>query len=74
MSQNLLMAIPVLGFSGIKGVILGGGAIIGFGVGKSFGTMACEKLDALEDSLSVSLQPGFERFSDRISSFSEKWR
>jgi|TARA_B100001250_G_scaffold337845_1_gene304760 hypothetical protein len=74
MSQNLLMAIPVMGLSGIQGVLVGGGAIIGFGVGKSFGRMACEKLDSLEDSLAASVQPGFDRFSDRISSFSERWR
>ena len=74
MSQNLLMAIPVVGLSGIQGVLVGAGAIIGFGVGKSFGRMACEKLDSLEDSLAASVQPGFDRFSDRISSFSERWR
>tara|TARA_B100001250_G_scaffold257896_1_gene222034 strand:- start:1434 stop:1658 length:225 start_codon:yes stop_codon:yes gene_type:complete len=74
MSQNLLMAIPMMGLSGIRGALFGGGAIVGFGVGRSFGRMACEKMDSLEDSLAASVHPGFERLSDRISSFSERWR
>tara|TARA_Y100000748_G_scaffold277399_1_gene254369 strand:+ start:1031 stop:1255 length:225 start_codon:yes stop_codon:yes gene_type:complete len=74
MSQNMLMAIPMIGLSGIRGALFGGGAIVGFGVGRSFGRMACEKMDSLEDSLAASVHPGFERLSDRISSFSERWR
>jgi|TARA_X000000368_G_scaffold396912_1_gene365568 hypothetical protein len=74
MSQNLLMAIPMVGLSGIRGVLVGAGAIVGFGIGKSFGRMACEKMDYLEDGLAASVHPGFERLSDRISSFSERWR
>ena len=74
MSQNLLMAIPMMGLAGIRVALFGGGAIVGFGVGRSFGRMACEKMDSLEDSLAASVHPGFERLSDRISSFSERWR
>lgn len=74
MSQNLLMAIPAVGLSGIQGVLVGAGTAIGFGIGRSFGTMACEKLDSMEEILAASVQPGFERFSNGLSNFSERWR
>tara|TARA_Y100001968_G_C18975236_1_gene534209 strand:- start:268 stop:492 length:225 start_codon:yes stop_codon:yes gene_type:complete len=74
MSQNLLMAIPAIAISGLQGVLIGGGAIIGFGVGRSFGKMSCDKLDYIQDNLSASVLPKYDLFSEKISSFSERWR
>ena len=74
MSQNLLMAIPAIGISGIQGVLIGAGAIIGFGVGRSFGRMSCEKIDHIQDNLSASVLPKYDIFSEKLSSFSERWR
>jgi len=73
MSRNPLLAIPIIGRP-LQGVFIGAAAAIGFGIGRSFGTMACDKLDYLEDTLSISVQPGFERFSNSLSNFSERWR
>jgi len=63
MSDKLLLTLPLVGLSGIKGVLLGSFMAIGFGMGRSFGKIACEKIDYLEDSISVS-----------IDSFTKKWR
>ena len=73
MSRNLLSDIPLIGRP-LMGVFVGAAAAIGFGVGRSFGFMACEKLDHLEDTLAATVQPGFDRFSNSLSNFSERWR
>ena len=42
-----------LALGGFSGVFVGASAAIGFGMGRSFGRMACERLDFLEDKLAA---------------------
>ena len=42
-----------LTLGGFSGVLVGAYAAIGFGMGRSFGRMACERLDILEDKLAA---------------------
>jgi len=42
-----------LTLGGFSGVLVGASAAIGFGMGRSFGRMACERLDILEDKLAA---------------------
>lgn len=63
MADRFLMTLPLVGISGINGVVMGGFMAVGFGMGRTFGRLACEKIDILEDSLAISLD-----------SFTQKWR
>ena len=63
MADRFLMTLPLVGISGINGVVMGGFMAVGFGMGRTFGRLACEKIDSLEDSLAISLD-----------SFAQKWR
>jgi|TARA_A100001388_G_C28749040_1_gene491122 hypothetical protein len=63
MPDRFLMTLPLVGLSGINGVVVGGFMAIGFGMGRTFGRLACEKIDSLEDSIAISLD-----------SFTQKWR
>jgi hypothetical protein len=54
MSDSVLFSIPSTAIMGIRGVLFGGAAAIGFGMGRSFGRMACERLDILEDKLAAA--------------------
>ena len=63
MTDRFLMALPIVGLSGINGVVMGGFMAVGFGMGRTFGRLACEKIDSLEDSVAISLD-----------SFTQKWR
>ena len=49
MSKSDNVSIPGLAIGGVNGVLVGAAAAIGFGMGRSFGRMACERLDILED-------------------------
>ena len=42
-----------LALGGFSGVLIGASAAIGFGMGRSFGRMTCERLDILEDKLAA---------------------
>ena len=46
-------SIPGLAIAGVSGVLVGAAAAIGFGMGRSFGRMACDRLDILEDKLAA---------------------
>ena len=63
MADKFLMTLPLVGFSGINGVVMGGFMAVGFGMGRTFGRLACEKIDIMEDSIAISLD-----------SFTQKWR
>ncbi len=63
MTDRFLMTLPLVGLSGVNGVIMGGFMAVGFGMGRTFGRLACEKIDNLEDSVAISLD-----------SFTRKWR
>ena len=53
MSKLDNFSIPGLAIAGVSGVFVGAAVAIGFGMGKSFGRMACDRLDILEDKLAA---------------------
>jgi|ETNmetMinimDraft_1059919.scaffolds.fasta_scaffold375916_2 hypothetical protein len=53
MSKSDNFSIPGLAIAGVSGVFVGAAVAIGFGMGKSFGRMACDRLDILEDKLAA---------------------
>tara|TARA_B110000014_G_C19612285_1_gene324035 strand:- start:175 stop:369 length:195 start_codon:yes stop_codon:yes gene_type:complete len=53
MSKLDNFSIPGLAIAGVSGVFVGAAVAIGFGMGRSFGRMACDRLDILEDKLAA---------------------
>ena len=51
MSKSDNFSIPGLAIAGVSGVLVGAATAVGFGMGRSFGRMACGRLDILEDKL-----------------------
>ena len=53
MSKLDNFSIPGLAIAGVSGVFVGAAVAIGFGMGRSFGRMACDRLDILADKLAA---------------------